>query len=687
MKQNFISFISAVSVILIFNTVIIGQSSSSDDLKSGINPENYDHSIDPNSDFYDFACNKWFGKNPIPPQNSRWGTWDVLIEQNNEVLKKILEDASKNTSAAPGSIEQKLGDLYFTAMDSVNIEKAGMEPLKKYFEMIDGISTQEEFQKVFAYLKSAGSGGLFSVWAGQDDKNSRNVILQFYQGGLGLSGKEYYTKNDENSVKVREKYLEFMRKIFTLLGNDNITAGDISRRIMDIEQRLADASMTRLESRQAEATYHPMSFQEVKDLMPDYNFEILFNEIGVSDAGKLDKGINIGQPEFFKELNRMLTDVKLEDWKNYLKWNLIRNNADKLSSDFEEASFEFYGKTLRGSLEQRPRWKKSLSFVESAMGEPLGQLFVELKFKPETKTKALQMVNNIKESFKDRIIQNDWMSEATKKEALKKLSTFNVKIGYTDEWKDYSGLEINRNSFFDNMIRASKFRMKQNMNKIGKPVNKNDWFMYPQTVNAYYSSSNNEIVFPAGILQPPFYDPSADDAVNYGGIGAVIGHEISHGFDDQGRKYDSEGNMKDWWTEEDAANFKVRADMLAKQYSGYNAVDSYYVDGNLTLGENIADLGGLITAYHAYMKTIDYNNDLILDGFTPSQRFFLGFAQMWMINYRPELMKTLVKTDSHSPPKFRVNGTIKNVEEFINAFGGKEGDPMINPKDKRIVIW
>jgi len=680
-------FILLISLAGFFSLNEIAFPQSSNDLKSGLDPENINNSIDPNSDFFDFACSNWLVKNPIPAESSRWGTWDVIIEKNNEVLRSVLEKASSNSSAPKGSIEQKLGDLYFTSMDTVKIEKEGIAPLADYLAMIDGISNKDEFQKVLAYLKSIGTGGVFSFRAGQDDKNSNDVILQLFQGGLGLPGKEYYTKDDENSIKTREKYMEFMNTIFVLMGNDNSTAGNISRRIMDIEKRMSDASMTRVEMRPAEATYHLMTLKEVRDLMPDYNFDVLFAEIGLENNSKFEKGINVGQPEFFKEINRMLTDVSLDDWKNYLKWNLVRNNADKLSTDFEKANFEFYGKTLRGSEVQKPRWKKSISFVESAMGEPLGQLFVEIRFKPETKTKALEMVNNIKESFKDRINQNEWMSEVTKKEALKKLSTFNVKIGYTDEWKDYSGLEIDRVSFLENMIRASEYRIKLNLDKIGKPVDKNEWFMNPQTVNAYYSASNNEIVFPAGVMQPPFFDPEVEDAVNYGGIGAVIGHEISHGFDDQGRKYDGDGNLKDWWTEEDADKFKVRAEMLAKQYSGYQAVDSLHVNGKLTLGENIADLGGMLISYHALKKTLSGKDVALIEGFTPEQRFFLAYSQLWKENRRPDAVRLQVNTDPHSPGRFRVNGVMPNMTEFMQAFNGKPGDPMVNDAEKRVVIW
>ncbi len=651
-----------------------------------INPANIDITVDPNADFYQYSNGNWLKNNPIPPEYSRWSSWSELIEKNNDKLKIILEEAAQG-HAPKGSNLQKLGDLYFTAMDTVTIGQQGIEPLKDDLARIDAIQSKEDFQKVFSYLKSFRNGGIFSCFAGQDDMNSENVIFQIFQSGLGLPDRDYYLKDDDKSKELREKYMQFMSKLFILAGNDQLTAMNIVSKVMDIETRLAKASMSRSEMRQAEATYHLMTLDELKSLTPNFSWEILFSEIGLSDKSKFDKGINVGQPEFFKEADRMIADISIDDWKNYLKWNLLRWSADKLSSEFADASFDFYSKALRGTEKQQVRWKLSLDFINSAIGEPLGQKFAEKFFTPDTKAKAMEMVNNIKESFKERIMINEWMSEDTKKEALKKLGTFNVKIGYTEDWKDYSRLEIDRSSFYNNMKRAAAYNMKLNLDKIAKPVEKGEWFMLPHTVNASYSASKNDITFPAGIMQPPFYDPNADDAVNYGGIGSVIGHEITHGFDDQGRKYDAEGNLKDWWTDEDAEKFTARADKLVKQFNSYLVVDTFHVNGELTLGENIADLGGLIVSYHALQKTLKGKDEVLIDGFTPDQRFFLGFSQIWRVNSRPEALRLQVNTDPHSPGKFRVIGTISNVQEFMKAFNGKPGDSMINDEIERVVIW
>jgi len=395
----------------------------------------------------------------------------------------------------------------------------------------------------------------------------------------------------------------------------------------------------------------------------------------------------VAQPEYFKELNRMISDVSLDDWKIYLKWNLARSASNKLNSAFEDESFNFNSKVLRGTEQKDARWKRSIDLVESVMGEPLGQLFAEERFSRDTKTKALEMVENIKTAFRERLKVNEWMSEATKKEALKKLSMFTVKIGYTDKWKDYSGLQTDRNSLYENLKKAAVYNLKMNFEKIGKPVNKDEWFATPQTVNAYYSASKNEIVFPAGIMQPPFFDPEADDALNYGGIGAVIAHEITHGFDDQGRKFDGDGNLKDWWTESDSKNFKERTDKLVKQYSAYVATDSLHINGELTLGENIADLGGALIAYDALQISLKGKDIKQIDGFTQQQRYFLAFSRIWKSNMRPEVIRLLVNSDTHSPNKFRVKGTLSNVPSFKDAFSGKDGDPMINDITKRVVIW
>lgn len=651
-----------------------------------INPDNLDLSVNPNIDFYEYSNGGWFKRNEIPPDYSRWSSWSEIGERNQAVLKQILEDASAGNYPR-GSNLQKLGDIYYMAMDTASIEKQGIKPIKEYLSMIDAIHSKDDFIKVFSTLKSYRGGGLFSVWAGQDDINSENVILQLFQSGLGMPDRDYYLTDDEKSKAVKAKYYDFMKRMFVLIGNESSEAGKISDNLLDLETRLAKASMGRTEMREAEATYHLMTLNEVKTLMPEFNFEIFFKEIGLEDNSKFDKGINIGQPEFFKEVSRMLADTDIEHWKNYLKWNLVRNAANYLSSDFSDASFDFYSKTLRGTEKKQPRWKESINFTENAMGEPLGQEFVKIKFTPEAKTKALEMVSNIKNSFGERLKNNEWMSEKTKKEALRKLGTFNVKIGYTDKWKDYSGLDIDRESFFENMLRASKYNMKMNLDKIGKPVDYTEWGMNPQTINAYYSASKNEIVFPAGIMQSPFFDPEADDAVNYGAIGAVIGHEITHGFDDQGRKYDADGNLKDWWTAEDEAKFKERSDMLVRQYNEYAVEDGLNVNGQLTLGENIADLGGIIISYYGLQKALEGREKQLIDGFTPEQRFFLSYSQLWKVKSRPEALRLQVKTDPHSPGKFRVIGPISNMVEFMNAYDGKPGDPMIRDEEKRIVIW
>ncbi|MBV6477525.1 MAG: Neutral endopeptidase [Ignavibacteria bacterium] len=651
-----------------------------------INPENMDLSVNPNYDFYEYSNGEWLKKNLIPPDYGSWGSWNEIIERNKIVLKKILEDASAK-KFPPGSNLQKLGDLYFLAMDTVEIEKLSSLPLKKYMNMIDDVQNKNDLIKVFSVMKSYRGGGLFNMWAGQDDKNSKNVILQFSQGGLGMPDRDYYLKNDEKSETIKSKYYDFMKKMFELMGNENSTAAKISDDLMSFETKLAYASMSRTEMREAEATYHLMSLNEVKLLMPEFNFDLLFKETGLEDQHRFDNGINIGQPEFFKEINRMLADINIETWKNYLKWNLVRNAANFLSTEFSNESFNFYSKILRGTEQKLPRWKESINFVEQAMGELLGREFVKIKFKPEAKDRALEMVANIKEAFGERLKNNEWMSDETKKQALKKLGSFNVKIGYTDKWKDYSGLVIDRKSFYENMLEASKYNMKLNLDKIGKPVDYTEWGMNPQTVNAYYNASKNEIVFPAGIMQIPFFDPDADDAVNYGSIGAVIGHEITHGFDDQGRKYDAEGNMKDWWTKEDASKFTERADKLVKQYNEFLVVDDLHVNGQLTLGENIADLGGIIIAYYGLQKTLEGKEKQLIDGFTPEQRFFLSYSQLWKVKSRPEAIRLQIKTDPHSPGKFRVIGPISNLIEFMKAFNGNPGDPMIRSEKERVVIW
>jgi putative endopeptidase len=684
-----LQLIFAVAIFQIVSTTLYAQEQHdhSTNLARGINPEDFDTSVDPNVDFYRYSCGNWLKNNSIPPEYSSWSDWRKIDLNNEQLLKEILEDVTANPMMSSNSNAKMLGDVYYTALDTLKIESDGMNPVKEDLALIDGISNKDDFIKVFSQMKQFRNGGLFSFWVGQDDKNSANVIMQLFQGGLGLPEKDYYFKDDPKSKEIREKYRQFMENIFVLIGNDRSAAAKISRDVMSIETRLAQVSMSRIDMREAEATYHPMTLQEVKELTPDFSWNVLFQTIGIGDEKNFEKGINVGQPEFFKEVNRMLTDVNVNDWKNYLKWNLMRSAADKLSKPFADESFNFYSKTLRGVEQQRERWRDGIDFVESAMGEALGQMFVAKRFRPEAKQRALEMVANIKEAFKDRILMNEWMSEETKQQALKKLGTFDVKIGYTDKWRDFSGMKIDRSSLYNNMKQAAIFNQQYSLNKIGKPVDRTEWWMLPQTVNAYYSSSKNEIVFPAGIMQPPFFDAEADDAVNYGGIGMVIGHEITHGFDDQGRKYDGEGNMSDWWTESDAVKFKERADKLVEQYNNFKVAEDLNVNGELTLGENIADLGGLIVAYYGLQKALEGKERKLIDGFTQEQRFFLSNTKVWRTLMRPETMRLLVTTDSHSPGEFRVTGPMSNMEEFMKAFGGKPGDPMVRTGNERVVIW
>jgi putative endopeptidase len=571
-------------------------------------------------------------------------------------------------------------------MDSAKIESLGYTPLKPYLDKINAIATIPDLNKLIGYLSLNRFGGVFSLYAGQDEKSSEDIILQMGQGGLTLPERDYYTKDDEKSIDIRNKYFEHVKNVFKLLGLNEADAFDNANIIIKIETRLAKASMTRVEMRDPEATYHKMYLTDLQFLTPDFNWTTYFNEMGLIDSKYFSKGLIVGQPDFFKEFNTMLKDVSINEWKVYFTFHLVNSNSGYLSSPFVEESFKFNGQVLSGQKAMQPRWKRMTGVVNRSAGELLGQLYVEKMFSPKAKERAKEMVSNIMASLKNRIENLSWMSAETKKAALYKLSKIVVKIGYPDKWKDFSGLEISRNSFFDNVVSAQLFNYKKNLDKIGKPVDRDEWGMTPQTVNAYYSAQKNEIVFPAAILQPPFFDAEADDALNYGGIGAVIGHEISHGFDDQGRKFDAEGNMKDWWTKDDETKYNALTDKIVEQFNEY-ALDKAHVNGKMTLGENIGDLGGLTVSYYALEKSLEGKEKKLIDGFTPEQRFFISWAQVWRLNQSPERDLLQINTDSHSPSRFRVNGPYSNMLEFINAFGCKDSDSMMRAKDKIVTIW
>lgn len=647
-----------------------------------IDPANLDPSVKPWEDFYRYANGGWLDANPIPPEYSAWGAFHELHERNNAALRKELEAAAAKTDAKPGSPEQLVGDFYASGMDEAAIEKAGIEPLAEEFARIAAIDGPESLTRTIAHLTELGVDAGFWFGSGQDAKDSESVIAQLYQSGLGLPEREYYREKGEDAEKLREAYVAHVARTFELLGDSKADAEDAAKRVMAFETKLAEASMPNVELRDPDATYHKKTPAELRELMPNFAWDAWFDEIGIREPD----AVNVGQPKFFQTFDALVKDAPLEDWRAYLRWHLASAASPYLGKNFVNEWFDFYGRTLNGSEELRPRWKRVMATIDDSVGEALGQLYVRDNFPPEAKEQALELVANLREALRDRIRELPWMTEKTKEAALRKLEAMRVKIGYPDVWRDYSGLEINRGPYVGNVFRANAFEFRRDLAKIGKPVDRNEWEMSPPTVNAYFHPAMNEIVFPAGILQPPFFDPNADDAVNYGGIGAVIGHELTHGFDDQGRKYDEKGNLANWWTAEDLKNFEARSQKIIEQFDGYEVLDGLKINGRLTTGENIADLGGAKIAFAALQKALARNPaPAEIDGFTPAQRFFLSYAQTWRTNERDESLRVQVKTDPHSPAEFRVNGPLSNLEEFVGAFECPPDSPMVR-KD-RVEIW
>ncbi|MCL4549061.1 MAG: M13 family metallopeptidase [Bacteroidetes bacterium] len=663
--------------------VLTGFSGGDKSKNNGFDLNNLDRSVSPAKDFYQFAVGGWRANNPIPEDQVRWGTFEVLQEQNNEILKSILEKAAANKNWPKGSADQKIGDFFATGMDSARIEKDGYKPIIPDLKKIDAIQNRNELVKLIAEDHLTGIPALFRFYVSVDAKKSSMMAPYLSQGGLGLPDVEYYTKNDSRSKEIRDKYIQHVANMFKLINVDAATAEKDAQTVMNIETQLAKVSNTRLENRDPIKTYNKMTVDNLKDISNGFDWSSYFDNLGV---GNLEVVI-VGQPKFFTGLSQILNSNSLDDWKIYLKWHLINDAASALSSPFVNEEFDFSGKFMNGAKAMQPRWKRILRAVNGTMGELVGQVYVKEVFPPEAKERAEKIVKTLLASMGESIKNNQWMSDATKEQALHKLSTFGVKIGYPDKWKDYSELEIARDGYYKNLERASIWARKDNLAKIGKPVDKTEWGMSPQTVNAYYNPTRNEIVFPAAILQPPFFNQNADDAVNYGAMGVVIGHEISHGFDDQGRKYDADGNIKDWWTKDDNEKFQARAKKLIDEFNGFAAIDSFRVNGALTLGENIGDLGGLNVSFNAFKNTDEYKKGESIDGFTPAQRFFLGYAQVWAENIRQEALKLRLKIDVHSPARFRVLGPLMNLPEFFQAFDVKPGDPMRNSDDKLVKIW
>jgi putative endopeptidase len=646
----------------------------------GFSPSNLDRSCKPCDDFYQFAMGGWMKSNPIPAEYPTWGSFTMLADRSQAHMRSILEAAQKSNAAA-GSNPQKIGDFYASCMDAAAIEAAGTNPLAADSAAIDHLRSAAELQPLIAHLQQTGTGYLFAFGSAQDLDDSTQVIAEIGQSGLGLPDRDYYTRSDDKSKQLRTDYVAHVSKMFALAGDAAEKAHAEAQTVMDMETTLANASMPRAQMRDPHAVWHKMTLPQLKVIAPDWAWEAYFRQRNTPEISN----VNVEQPDFFKEANRLLTTTPLNDWKIYLRWHLIHAAANELPDAFVQENFNFYGAKLNGTKELQPRWKRCAQSVNRNLGEALGQVYVDKYFPPEAKAHAREMVMNLIGALKNDIPVLSWMSADTKKEALAKLEAFQIKIGYPDKWRDYSALTVSKNGYLANVRRAVDFEHARDLNKIGKPVDRAEWGMTPPTVNAYYNDEMNEIVFPAGILQPPFYDPKADDAVNYGGMGAAIGHEITHGFDDAGSQFDGQGNLRDWWTKEDRKNFDERATCVQQQFQSYEVEPGLYENGKLVLGESIADLGGLAISYAAYEKSIAGKYPPVLGGFTPEQRFFLGWAQVWGANLRPEYARLLANTNPHPIPKFRTNGPLSNMEIFAKAFGCKKGDPMV--RETQCKIW
>ncbi len=671
-------------VIPMKNSKVMAQKKPSNNVMPPLDKSNMDPSVKASDNFYLYANGGWLQKNPIPAAYSRWGSFSELYDRNLDALHQIAEKAAASSTAKKGSDLQLVGDFYYSGMDTTAINKAGISPLNPFLNDIEAIKNTSDLEDVVASLQRSGVNILFYFTSQQDLKNSEMMIAGIYQAGLSLPDRDYYIKTDKQSKEIVSEYSRYITNMFTLAGYTPKAAASDSKIVLRMEKRLADASMTRLERRDPKATYNMMTIAKVNALTPGFSWNRYVKALNLTSV----KRANVAQPKFIKELGLMLKQVPLKDWKVYLRWHLINSMAPFLSKKFVDEHFNFYGKVLSGAKELQPRWKRVLQQIDGEIGFALGKLYVSEYFSPKAKARAEQMVHNLEAAFAERIKNVDWMSGTTKKQALVKLKAIVNKIGYPDKWRSYKGLEIDRASYVLNVMRANQFEFDYEIDKIGKPVDRSEWQMTPPTVNAYYDPSMNEIVFPAGILQPPFFNPNADDAVNYGGMGAVIGHEMTHGFDDQGRQFDAKGNLKDWWTKSDAANFKKKAEVLVKQFDSYTVLDSMHVNGQLTEGENIADLGGVSIAFQAFENTLKGKpRPKDIDGFTPEQRFFLAWAQMWRENDRPQALRQRLIVDPHSPNELRCNGPLSDFPPFYEAFGVKPGDPMYRPDSLRAKIW
>ena len=646
-----------------------------------IDPANMNLEVKPGDNFYQYANGNWIKNNPVPASKTRWGSFDVLREESSKRLQGLLEFAATNTNKDRKT--QIIGDFYTSGMDSLAIEAKGFTPIIGDLARINSVTNNEQLQHEIATLRTKGLGSpLFGAFVGVDRKNVTQYIVSIGQGGTTLPDRDYYLKNDTRSLKIRDAYQQYITKMFMLIGENNSAAAEAAKTILEIETVLAKAQYSRVEMRDPYKTYNKLSIQQLNQLTSLINWNTSLKEMQLPSVDS----VIVSNPSFLKEVNQLLTNKNIDSWKAYLKWNIIKSAAPYLSSAFVNTEFEF-NSIISGQKAQTPRWQRMSSLIDRSLSDFIGELYVEKYFKPEAKQRMLELVKNLQTAFAERIAKLDWMSAETKAKALEKLAAITNKIAYPDKWKTYDGLTIDKNNFFDNVQQISIWQYNFMLSRLGTKVDKTQWGMTPPTVNASYSPSNNDITFPAGILQFPFFDFGADDAVNYGGIGAVIGHEITHGFDDQGRQYAADGNLKDWWTKEDGDKFKTKANEVVEQYNALTVLDTIHVNGRLTLGENLADLGGLNMAFEAFKKTKEFKKGKKIDGFTPTQRFFLSWAQVWRNTVLPETAAQLILTDPHSPGLHRGNGPIVNMDVWYKAFNVQPGDKLYKKPEDRTYIW